>query len=181
MQRTFTHLETRRDRIFQSIQVGAVQPNSDLLAELAELGDALADKPVKPVVVARMTVTRAVGNLTIVEVYEDATFSNFYHISTQVGKRRSTKRLVRVANRSEGIQPYYRAHLIQPGLDGLAEHWQKHPGVVSVKVRIIKKRAYCKLISARPDELGLTTSKVNLPLRSFSPLSSHLFNVVRHS
>ena len=124
--------------------------------------------PAKPIVVARLTVTRAVGNVTIIEVYEDATFSNFYHISTQVGKRRSTKRLVRVANRNEGIQPYYRAHLVQPGLKGLAEHWQKMPGVASVKVRIIKGRAYRRLINATPDQLGLTRMPVRMPLHNRS-------------
>jgi hypothetical protein len=117
-----------------------------------------------------MTVTREVGNLTIIEVHEDATFSRFYHIFTQVGKRRSTKRLVRSANRNEGLRPYFQAHLMQPGLERLAEHWKKQPGVASVKVRIIKKRAYQKLISTTPDQLGLVKTSVNIPMERFAPL-----------
>lgn len=121
-------------------------------------------------VIARMTVTRPRGNLTIIEVREDATFSSFYQVYTQIGKRRSTKRLIRTANRNEGLQPYFRAHLLQPGLEKLAEHWCKIPGVQSVKVRIIRKRLYRKLINARPDELGLVKTKVNIPIERFSPL-----------
>lgn len=121
-------------------------------------------------VIARMTVTRSLGNLTIIEVREDATFSSFYQVYTQTGKRRSTKRLVRTANRNEGLQPYFQAYRMQPGLEKIAEYWQKRPNVTSVKVRIIKKRLYRKLISARPDELGLVKTKVNIPIERFSPL-----------
>lgn len=145
MERTFTTVDRPLARIFAGVQV-------------------LEVAPAKPIVVARLTVVREVGNRTIIEVNEDATFSSFYHISTQVGQRRSTKRLVRVANRNEGIQPYYRAHLVQPGLKGLAEHWQKMPGVVSVKIRIIKGKAYRRLINATPDKLGLTRTSVRFPL-----------------
>ena len=99
MERTFTQLDSRSDRILSAIQTGTLDPKSDAFRELAELQIPLEVAPVKPIVVARMTVIREVGNLTIVEVYEDAMFSNFYHISTQVGKRRSTKRLIRIANR----------------------------------------------------------------------------------
>ncbi len=134
--------------------------NSSFTKQLANEG--------KPKVIARMTVTRALGNLTIVEVREDATFSTFYQVFTQTGRRRSTKRLVRTANRNEGLQPHFRAYRMQPGLEKLAEHWQKLPGVTSVKVRIIKKRLYRKLISARPDELGLAKSSVSLPVARFA-------------
>ena len=106
-------------------------------------------------VVARLTVTREVGCKTIIEVQEDATFSRFYHFYSQEGNRRSTKRPVRAASRNEGI-PAYQVLRIQPGLEQIAQAWRKHPGVTAVTVRIIRKRAYKKLISARPDELGLT-------------------------
>jgi hypothetical protein len=162
--RTFSQLDRRTAQIFQAVQVGTVPPNSDAVRELAELIGALEDQPVKPLVVARLTVVRALGNVTIIEVHSDATFSCFYHIFTQVGKRRSTKRLVRTASRNEGLLPYYRAYLMVPGLKVLAEHWSRQPGVSSVKIRIIKKRAYRQLLSARPDELGLTHTSVRLPL-----------------
>ena len=156
MHSTFTQLDTRTAQIFGAIQAGQIGPGSDALNELAQLLVATDDAPVKPSVVARLTVVRALGNVTIIEVHSDATFSCFYHIFTQVGKRRSTKRLVRTASRNEGLLPYYRAYLMVPGLKVLAEHWSRQPGVSSVKIRIIKKRAYRKLLSARPDELGLT-------------------------
>ena len=104
-------------------------------------------------VVARMTVTRALGAVTIVEVHESASFSEFYRFFTQDGRRRSTKRLVRKANRNEGLTPWG-AHLQQPGLEVLAEAWRKMKNVEKVTVRILKKRMYRQLISANPSELG---------------------------
>lgn len=170
MNKTFTQLDQRTDRILAA--VAQLPVSTETFVELAELGQVLEDAPVKPVVVARLIVTRALGNRTIIEVHEGATFSAFYRIYTQTGNRRSTKRLVRTASRNEGLQPYFRAHLMVPGLKTLAEHWSRQPGVSAVKVRIIRKRAYRKLLSARPDELNMVTSKVNLPLRNFSALSA---------
>jgi hypothetical protein len=175
---TYQQLDQRTDHILATI--GSLPVSSETFVELAEIQIALEDAPIKPVVVARLTITRALGNLTIVEVWEDASFSRFYKIFTQNGRRRSTKRLVRAANRNEGLKPYT-AHAVKPGLEVLAAHWLSMPQVASVKVRIIRKRAYKRLISASPDQLGMTTSTVNLPLRSFSPLSNHSFNVTRHS
>jgi hypothetical protein len=106
-------------------------------------------------VVARLTVIREVGCKTIIEVQDDATFSRFYHFYMQEGNRRSTKRAVRAGSRNEGI-PSYQVLRARPGLERLADAWQKQPGVVSVKLRILRKRAYLKLIDARPDQLGLT-------------------------
>jgi hypothetical protein len=123
-------------------------------------------------VVARLTVTRAIGNTTIIEVQADATFNGFYRIYTQIGKRRSTKRLVRTANRNEGLRPWYQAYRLTPGLEKLAEFWRNQPGVTTVTVRLIKRRAYDKLITARPDLLGLTKTSVQLPRPSFSPSGS---------
>lgn len=106
--------------------------------------------------VARLTVVREVGETMIVEVSEDATFTAFYRIYSQQGKRRSTKRLVRTASRNEGLRPWYAAYRMQPGLEVLAENWRKQPGVKKVTLRIIRKRIYKRLIHAAPDVLGLT-------------------------
>jgi hypothetical protein len=175
MQSSFseTQLARRAATIIRSVRVGQVQPTSDALAELAELTEVLSDQPVKPTVIARLTVIRAVGCKTIIEVRDDATFNSFYRFYSQEGNRRSTKRQVRCASRNEGLLPYYLAYRMTPGLEKLAERWRVHPGVVSVKVRIIRKRAYRKLINAAPHELGLT-KMARLPL--YGPLS-----VVRHS
>jgi len=105
-------------------------------------------------VVARLTATREVGNVTIVEVHQDATFHQFYRIYTQIGRRRSTKRLVRTANRNAWIEPWYAAHRTQPGLHLLEAKWKGRTNLKTVKLRIIKKRAYRKLINAPANELG---------------------------
>ena len=110
-------------------------------------------------IVARLTVTRADGRKTIVEIHRDATFSQFYRFHTQSGNRWSTKRLVRTASRNEFL-PVINTHLYQPGLDVIAKRLagfqsQSNP-VVSSKLRILRKRAYRKMLSARPDKLGLT-------------------------
>jgi hypothetical protein len=110
-------------------------------------------------VVARMTVTRKVGVRTIIEVHQDATFSAFYKFYTQEGRRRSTKKLVRTANRNEGL-PSFGAHQLVPGLEILACRWMQMAHVEKVQVRIIKKKAYRRLINARPDELGM--ARVNV-------------------
>jgi len=102
-------------------------------------------------VVARMTIIREVGVRTIVEVYSDATFSNFYSFFTQDGARRSTKKLIRCANRNEGLRPWYRAYRMQPGLAAIAEHFKTMPNITNVKIRIIRKRIYRKLLDAAPD------------------------------
>jgi len=164
---TATQLNTRTDQILLAIQTGTVPAYSDAVVELAELTVALEEASVKPVVVARLTITRAVGNQTIIEVREGASFNAFFWIYTQTGRRRSTKRLVRTANRNEGLKPYM-THAMKPGLEVLAGHWQSVRHVTSVKLRIIKKRAYENLLVESPDQLGLTHTRVNLPLRSFS-------------
>jgi len=170
---TTNQLERRAATIIRAVRVGKVPPTSDAIAELAEITEVISDAPpVKPVVVARLTVVRAVGCRTIIEVQEDASFHTFYKFFTQQGNRWSTKRLVRTANRNEGLLPYYQAYRMTPGLEKLAERWQTMPGVSSVKIRILKKRAYRKLLSARPDELGLTHSPVRMSLKSCSPSGS---------
>jgi hypothetical protein len=176
MQSSFseTQLDRRAATILRAVRTGNVTPDSDALAELAEIAEVISasDRPVKPIVVARLTVTRAVGCKTIIEVQADATFHSFYRFHTQQGNRRSTKQLVRTANRNEGLRPYFQAYRMTPGLEKLAEFWKQHPGVTAVTVRIIRRRAYRKLITARPDELGLTKTSVKLPRPSFSPSGS---------
>src|SRR6185436_626734 len=107
----------------------------------------LSGTKAKRVVVARLTVIREVGVRTIVELYEDATFSSFYQFFTQDGARRSTKKYIRSANRNEGLSPWYRAYRMKPGLAAVAEHFKTMPNITSVKVRIIKRRAYKKLLN----------------------------------
>ena len=174
MQSSFTtkELDRRAATIIQGIQARHVTPDSDAMAELAEITEVISDRPVKPVVVARLTVTRAVGCKTIIEVCEDATFSNFYRFHTQQGNRRSTKRLVRTANRNEGLLPFHQAYRMTPGLERLADRWSKQPGVTAVTVRIVKRRAYRRLITTTPDQLGLTKTSVRMPWASFSPSGS---------
>ena len=167
---TTKQLNKRFDQVLGSFQTGAVRPDSEAISELADLATALEDTPVKPIVVARLTVTRAVGNITIIEVCEDATFHEFYSFYTQTGRRRSTKRLVRTANRNEYLKPYVRQTHV--GLEAVAAYWLTMPGVASVKIRIIRKRAYRKLLSAAPEKLNVKTLHLNIPLQRFSPLST---------
>ena len=113
-------------------------------------------------VIARMTVTREVGATMIIEIQDDATFHTFYRIYSQQGKRRSTKTQVRTANRNEGLSPWYAAYRMEPGLNVLAENWKKHPGVKSVKVRIIRKKIYRNLCTVAADQLGITNVNMTL-------------------
>lgn len=113
--------------------------------------------------IARLTIERAVGVKTIVEVHSDATFSRFYHFYTQDGRKRSTKKMVRTANRNEGLRAWFGAHRMTPGLDVIAEQFRKMPHVTSAKVRIIRKRAYRKVLEAAPDALGMARTVSCLP------------------
>ena|GEM_PF-3242168 len=111
-------------------------------------------------VIARLTLQRQNSRTTIVEIHRDATFSQFYRFYIQDGNRRSTKRLVRTASRNEFL-PVINTHLHQPGLDVIEKRLRSFQSesnpVVSARLRILRKRIYRKLLSARPDELGLTT------------------------
>jgi hypothetical protein len=115
----------------------------------------------KKIVLARLTVEREVGVKTIIEVHADATFQTFYHYYTQDGRRRGTKRLVRKANRNEGLYPWHQAYRMRPGLDVIAAHFRQMPHVAKVTVRIIRKRAYRKVLEAAPDALGPLTRTVS--------------------
>lgn len=170
MNTTFTtQLNTRTDQLFAAIQAGQVGPNSDAINELAQLLVTVENLPVKPVVVARLTVTRANGWKTIVEVYSDASFHSFFLYYKQNGRKRSTKELIRTAARNDG-------GLRTSGLEAIARKLcfyqsQSNP-VVKTTIRIFEKQSYAKLISARPDQLGLTHTSNHVPLRSFHALSS---------
>lgn len=113
----------------------------------------------KKVLVARLTASRGVGVRTIIEVYTDASFHSFFNYFTQDGARYSTKTLIRTANRNEGLSPWHRVYRMLPGLEVLAARMLDMKQFVSVKVRIIKKRAYRQLLNAAPDVLGLTKVK----------------------
>lgn len=156
-------LDRRAAQILRSVQVGQVSSKSDALAELGEIIEALKDQPVKPAVVARLTVTRASGRRVIVEVREGSKFASFYRFYGQDGARRSTKKWIRNGSRSEA-----------PNLTALLERMKKFAmesnPVVHSKLRIIKRRAYRRLISARPDELGLTKTQ-QLPI--YHPVARH--------
>ena len=146
---TTKQMGRRAGTILRSFRTGAAQPNAEIIRELAELTAALEDAPVKPDVVARLTVTRANNEKVIVEVNENATFSNFYVFFKQTGNRRSTKAHIRTSNRNDA-----------PGLESLAQKLslcqsQSNP-ITNTRIKIYRKRAYRKLLSLRPDELGLT-------------------------
>jgi hypothetical protein len=117
--------------------------------------------------VARLTITRTDGKKTIVEVHKDATFNAFYHVYIQVGRRWSTKRLVRMASRNEGLMAI-NAHLQTPGLEAFAKRiavFQSTTNpVVSEKIQISKKRAYRRLLAAAPESLGMVKTRVNIPV-----------------
>lgn len=117
--------------------------------------------PNKPIVVARLTAMREIGIKTIIEVHADATFSAFYHFFKQEGNRWSTKAEVRTANRNEAL-PYINAHTYVPGLERIAERFLTMPQFKSVKVRIIKKRLYKRLVNASASDLGC--AKVGMPI-----------------
>jgi hypothetical protein len=125
----------------------------------------------KSKVIARLTVTRANGWRTIVEIHADARFMAFYRYYRQFGNRRSTKEFVRSASRIEYLS-YFNAHLQKPGLDVIEKRLkafgvESNP-VIASKLRILKKRIYKRLLNARPDELGLTklvTTDLQTPSR----------------
>jgi hypothetical protein len=175
MQSSFTtkQLDRRAATIMRGVRTGIVTTKSDSIRELIELTEALSDQPVKPVVVARLTVTRQNGVRTIVEVWSNATFNSFYRFFHQDGARRSTKRLIRTSWRNEGISWIGFEHLHPAGLETIAKRLafyasQSNP-VVKSKLRIIQRKAYRRLLRVSPDQLGLTKMS-RLPI--YSPTHS---------
>lgn len=130
-------------------------------------------------VIARLTVIRENGWRTIVEIHADATFMAFYRYYRQFGNKRSTKEFVRSSSRIEFLS-VINAHLHKPGLDVIEKRLlsfgaESNP-VISSKIRIIRKRLYRKMLSARPDELGqtkLTHTDLNAPKPIRVSLSSY--------
>jgi hypothetical protein len=175
MQSSFTtkQIQRRFDQVLSSFKPGAIRTDSDAIRELADLALALEDEPVKPTVLARLTIHRANGIRMIIEVSSDATFSTFYRFFTQQGARRSTKRFLRNGSRNEGIP---RLGYYLPGLESVAATIEKYADpnnpIVKKSIRIIQRKAYRKLIGMRPDLLGLTKMS---PLPIYSPVT------MRHS
>jgi len=171
MNRTFTQINQRTNRILGAIKSSRAPASRETLAELAELDMKLEDQPVKRVVVARLTVTRANNRKTIVEIYQDSTFNSFYHYFVQEGNRRSTKRHLRTAWRNEGISWMGFDHLHPAGLETIAKRLafyasQSNP-VVKTTLRILQRKAYRRLLKVSPDQLGLTKT-TRLPI--YSPI-----------
>ena len=163
MDKVIQEMQERRDAILQAFAEKQARPTAALTRELAELEIAIENggpiTPPKPVLVARLTVSRKDGKRTIVEIQADATFHHFYTFYTQDGARRSTKTLLRTANRNAYL-PTVNAHLHKPGLDVIERQLKTllattNP-VTKVTLRIIKRRAYKKLLMASPDALGLS-------------------------
>ena len=153
MNTTFTHhrLDRRANRLLRSVR--NVPSGSDVIRELAEITIKLEDAPVKPTVIARLTVSRANGRRTIVEIHADASFHSFYHFFVQEGKRRSTRQYLRAANRNEGM------FLRNYGLGAIEEklhiYQNKSNPIVDSRLRVFKKRAYRRLLTISPDQIGL--------------------------
>ncbi len=122
------------------------------------------DPPTQGLVIARLTLTRASGYRTIVEIRSDASFHCFYRFYKQFGARRSTKELIRVADRNEGLLGN---RVLKPGLELIASRLQTYATqtnpVLQTRLRIIKKRLYQKLLSADPEPLALRT-QVRVPV-----------------
>lgn len=102
-------------------------------------------------VIARLTVTRKVGVKTLIEVHSDSTFQKFFYFYTQDGRKR--KQFVRTASRNEGLS-YTTAYRMTPGLEVLAPRWMAMQHIDRVDVKILRKRAYRRLITASAHELG---------------------------
>jgi hypothetical protein len=105
-------------------------------------------------VVARLTITRkGSSKKTIIEVHENASFTQFYKWFTQEGRRR--KRFMRTSNRNEGIRVHCRAPYETPGLHRVAESlasFQKD--IESVNIKVLSKRKYNQLLNCAPDQLS---------------------------
>ena len=114
-------------------------------------------------VVARLTIARADNTRVIIEVNSESTFAKFFYYYKQVGMKRSTKEFIHTKSRNEGLH-YINAHRQAPGLEVLAERItssnkvfygrdgqakERNP-VTSIKLRIIRKREYKKLLHAAP-------------------------------
>jgi len=123
-------------------------------------------QPATSKVVARLTVMRLNGMRLIIEVRTDASFHSFYQHYEQIGNRWSTKTPVCTSSRNEGLRPWHKACRMEPGLEVLADQFRKRMAVscglssiVSVKLRIVSRRAYRALLTVAPDVLGMVKAE----------------------
>lgn len=127
-------------------------------------------------VVACLTMTKQNGRKIIVEVHDDAGFSNFYNWYSREGRKHKVFR--RVSHRSDGIEPWYMQSQVPPSLERLAETTQKHAEklaghrssyheitmawaderIVDIKIKVLSRKKYLRLLSCPADELpgGMT-------------------------
>jgi hypothetical protein len=142
-------IQRRFNQVLGSFRTGAVRTDSDALRELAELSQALEDASARPDVIARLTITRQDNTRMIVEIHRGARYASFYHVFRQEGNKRSTKTQVRMGSRAEGRS-----------LEEIAIKWSMRDRstnpITHIKIKIYRRREYRRLVSARPDELGLT-------------------------
>jgi hypothetical protein len=127
-------------------------------------------------VVARLTITRADNTKTIIEVHNDSTFSEFYFYYRQTGMKRSTKVLAFTRSRNQGLH-HINAQQQTPGLEVIANSIKasskallgrgvdgKENPVTSIKLRIIRKREYMRLLHMAP--MGMPVVKPIFPVRN---------------
>ncbi len=128
-------------------------------------------------VVARLTITRADDTKVIIEVQADAKFSEFYKYYRQTGMKRSTKEFIHSKSRNDGLLHYLNPQRQTPGLEVLAERFtasqpafygtqtkgERNP-FTSMKLRIIRKREYKKLLHAAP--VGMPVVRPIFPVRN---------------
>ena len=129
----------------------------------------------KSKVVARLTIVRADESRLIIEVNSNSTFSEFYFYYRQVGTKRSTKALAFTRSRTQGLK-YINAHLETPGLEVIANSIKsssraflgqvagKENPVTSMKLRIIRKREYKRLLNMAP--VGMPVVRPIFPVRN---------------
>lgn len=148
---SYRSLDRRANTLLRTVR--NVPSGSEIIRELAEITIKIEDAPVKPTVIARLTVRRANHRRTIVEIHADASFHSFYRFYVQEGNRRSTKQPLRTASRNEGL------FLGNCGLGAIEEklhiYQSRSNPIVSSTLRIFKKRAYKHLLKVSPDQIGV--------------------------
>jgi hypothetical protein len=103
--------------------------------------------------VARLTLQKPNNQKLIVEVHEGADFHRFYQWFSKDGRKR--KVALRTSNRNDGITLHWRAPFEPVGLEAVAARtvaWNKT--ITGVTIKIFKKRAYQRMTTCAPDELG---------------------------
>jgi hypothetical protein len=163
MQSSFTskQLDRRANSILSAARSGRMAPTGDTLVELVEITEAISDQPVKPVVIARLTLTRQDNTRIVVEIHRDVRFASFYRYYSQQGNKRSTKSHVRTGGRHEAAS-----------LEGVAINFKTRERAdnpsTNIRLKIFLKREYRRLIAAGAGELGLSRMS-SLPIYSPVP------------